>query len=138
MPAGRPPKPTALKLLQGNPGKRRLVREPELPAGAEAPSWLGKQARRYWDEMAPVLTKAGLLKATDADWLGMWCSLKVILVRQARTGTVDLRLSSEWRQYGSRLGLSCADRAKVGPGDSVKATDPFEVWLGGKASGGGK
>ena len=130
-----PAKPTALKVLQGNPGKRKLQREPVLPAGAEVPSWLGKQARRYWDEMAPMLTKAGLLKATDADALGMWCSLKVILVRQARQGNIDLRLSSEWRQYGSRFGLTPADRAKVGPGDSVKATDPFEVWLGGKASG---
>jgi hypothetical protein len=82
-----------------------------------------------------VLTKAGLLKTTDADALGMWCSLKVILVRQARQGNIDLRLSSEWRQYGSRFGLTPADRAKVGPGDAVKPTDPFEVWLGGKASG---
>lgn len=136
MPAGRPPKPQALRVLQGNPGKRRLTKEPALPAGASPPAWLGKVARRYWDELAPMLTTAGLLKATDADALAMYCSLKVLLVRQAKQGTVDLRLSSEWRQYASRFGLTPADRAKVGPGDAVKAADPFEVFLGGKASGG--
>ncbi len=133
---GRPPKPRALRILQGKAGHRPIPVEPALPAGAQAPAWLGKQARRYWDEIAPVLTRAGLLKMTDADSLGMWCSLKVILIRQARQGNVDMRLSSEWRQYGSRFGLTPADRAKVGPGDPVGAKDPFEVFLGGKTSGG--
>lgn len=82
-----------------------------------------------------MLTQAGLLKASDVDALGMWCSLKVALVKQARQGNVDIRLSSEWRQYASRFGLTPADRAKVGPGDSTKSSDPFEVFLGGKASG---
>lgn len=135
MPAGRPPKPRALRILQGKAGHRPLPKEPELPACDAPPKWLGKTARRYWDEIAPMLTQAGLLKASDVDALGMWCSLKVALVKQARQGNVDIRLSSEWRQYASRFGLTPADRAKVGPGDSTKSSDPFEVFLGGKASG---
>lgn len=133
MPAGRPPKPAALRVLQGNPGKRPVRKEPDLPSGAKPPAWLSKQARRYWDELAPMLDKAGLLKGTDADALGTYCQLKVKMVKLLRQGEFDTRLSSEWRQYMSRFGLTPADRAKVGPGDDVKAADPFEVFLGGKA-----
>ena len=45
---GRKPKPTALKLLEGNPGKRPLNdREPVPPRAAlKCPAWLLPEAKR--------------------------------------------------------------------------------------------
>lgn len=67
MKRGRKPKPTALKKLEGNPGKRPLnendpVFDPSIPT---CPSWLDETARREWKRVAPLLYKKGLL--TEAD-----------------------------------------------------------------------
>lgn len=45
---GRKPKPTALKLLEGNPGKRPInEHEPIPPKGTvKCPSWLEQEAKR--------------------------------------------------------------------------------------------
>jgi P27 family predicted phage terminase small subunit len=73
------PKPTALKRLQGNPGKRPLnpdEPEPErLPAGAVAPDWLTGEARARWDALAAELEPLGLLTAIDADALAAYCKV---------------------------------------------------------------
>lgn len=64
---GRKPKPTALKALAGNPGKRPLNdREPKPTAyGGGPPEWLGDEAKAVWKQMAPALQKAGLLTVLD-------------------------------------------------------------------------
>ncbi len=59
---GRPPKPTALKLLQGNPGKRPLPKgEPRPPVGCEPPANLTKRARGVWDRGDVSLALARML-----------------------------------------------------------------------------
>ena len=63
---GRKPKPTNLKKLQGNPGKRRLnKRQPKPRASGLEPSAVGAREVAFRDVVAPVLRKAELL--TDAD-----------------------------------------------------------------------
>src|SRR5579859_2336929 len=75
MPAGRPPKPTALKVLSGNPGKRALNQnEPTPPAGSiSAPSWLRGRARTAWKWVAPVLEQMGVLSTADTHALALLC-----------------------------------------------------------------
>ena len=51
---GRKPKPTALKVLEGNPGKRPLnlfepTPEDKMP---ECPDWLEDEAKAEWDRLA--------------------------------------------------------------------------------------
>ena len=48
--AGRKPKPTSLKVLEGNPGKRQLnPNEPKPDASVpKCPAWLSKEAKREW------------------------------------------------------------------------------------------
>lgn len=70
---GRRPKPTLLKQLEGNPGKRRLnPREPQ-PEGElyAAPGWMTESQREGW---AYVITNApyGLLKQLDRSILAIW------------------------------------------------------------------
>ena len=72
---GPPPKPTRLKLLAGNPGKRRLNRrEPQPPSDApRCPKWLSPQAKSVWKRVAPVLKRMGVLTQVDGDALAGYC-----------------------------------------------------------------
>jgi len=73
--AGRKPKPTALKRLEGNPGKRPLnQREPQPRAAAiYCPRWLHPDAKREWHRVAPELTRLGLLTILDRAALAAYC-----------------------------------------------------------------
>ena len=64
---GRKPKPTQLKLLEGNPGQRPLnVNEPKPnPTEPEPPDWLDYVALQEWKRLAPDLTCLGLLTEVD-------------------------------------------------------------------------
>lgn len=48
--AGRKPKPTALKKLEGNPGKRKLNTKEPIPAKGmlNCPEWLLPEAKRNY------------------------------------------------------------------------------------------
>src|ERR1043165_790054 len=68
---GRPPKPTALKLLTGNPGKRKL--SPELEPQPEkakkgarrVPSTLPPTGKTLWKALVPELERLNLLTKID-------------------------------------------------------------------------
>lgn len=72
---GRKPKPTALKLLEGNPGKRPLPkREPKPKVAAQnCPAWLSAEARREWRRIAPELIRCGLVTIADRPVLALFC-----------------------------------------------------------------
>jgi P27 family predicted phage terminase small subunit len=76
MRAGRKPKPTALKLLQGNPGKRPIrFREPKPTVGApKPPAWLDAYALQEWRRVVPALDKIGILTCVDGFVLEAYCT----------------------------------------------------------------
>ena len=68
--AGRPPKPTALKVVEGNAGKRAINKQepdPNYLQDLSAPDWLTRVpgAVQVWDELAPKLRSARLLTCLD-------------------------------------------------------------------------
>lgn len=68
-------KPTALKILEGNPGKRALNKnepKPE-PVAPKCPAWLDLEAKREWKRMAPQLERLGLLTIIDGAVLAGYC-----------------------------------------------------------------
>ena len=72
---GRRPKPTRLKMLTGNPGKRPMNKhepkpEPTVP---ECPTELGPVARQEWDRLAGELGKLKILTALDRAALAAYC-----------------------------------------------------------------
>ena len=71
---GPKPQPTRLKMLRGNPGKRRLnTREPKIqPTVPTPPAWLSAEARTKWDEIAAALSQVGILTHVDSDILTMY------------------------------------------------------------------
>lgn len=64
---GRPAKPTHLKIVQGNPGKRALPKGEPKPAGdlsKTPPTWLPDEAKKEW-RFIMKHAPAGLLKLVD-------------------------------------------------------------------------
>lgn len=76
---GRKPKPTHLKVLQGNPGRRPLpADEPKLESCfPDPPGHLSEAARKHWNEVGGMLHETGILTALDADALAAYCELHV-------------------------------------------------------------
>lgn len=71
---GPKPKPSHLKLIEGNPGKRRLGREVQpRNVAPDPPEQLDALAREEWDRMAPQLYHLGLLTEPDRAALGAYC-----------------------------------------------------------------
>src|SRR5579859_506648 len=72
---GRKPKPSRLKILQGNPGKRPLNdKEPQPAAGRPScPKALGGEARKEWNRVARALLRLGLLTHIDRAALAGYC-----------------------------------------------------------------
>jgi len=72
---GRRPKPTRLKVLTGNPGKRPMnTNEPKPePTVPECPNELGPVARAEWDRLAAELGKLKILTALDRAALAAYC-----------------------------------------------------------------
>ena len=82
---GRKPKPTAIKLLEGNPGKRTLnYAEPKprvvLP---RAPEHLSDEEKAKWKSTVKELYPLGLITAVDKDQLAMYCVYRPLPRKQA-------------------------------------------------------
>lgn len=73
---GRKPKPTRLKLIAGNPGRRPLnPAEPRITASVpEPPPHLSDVALGEWHRLAPALARAGVLTEFDRAALAGYCS----------------------------------------------------------------
>src|SRR5436190_22712494 len=73
---GRKPKPTQLKLLQGNPGCRPIREEvqPTVPPDVPAPpAYLTGDARELWELRALELHTLGLLTTIDEEPFAILC-----------------------------------------------------------------
>lgn len=72
---GRKPKPTHLKLLQGNPGRRPINgAEPKPDTGLPTcPAHLGPSAKAEWKRLARDLNRIGLLTRVDRAALAVYC-----------------------------------------------------------------
>lgn len=147
------PKPTALKLLNGNPGKRALPKsEPTPRTGTpERPAALDATAAAAWDSIAPELEAMGVLTLADAaalealctafaDWRAACETIREqgatyetqspkgdLMLRphpaQAQKSDADKRL----RAWLAEFGLTPAARAKLAGGKNANApADPFD------------
>jgi P27 family predicted phage terminase small subunit len=77
---GRKPKPTAMKLLAGNPGKRALNHAEPKPRVVlpRPPEYLSDDEKAKWKLTVKELYPLGLTTTIDKDALAMYC---VIFIR---------------------------------------------------------
>lgn len=135
-------KPTDLKLLHGNPGKRQLDDEPKpkkmIP---ERPKDMDEGAVKIWKKLAPKLSQLGLLTEVDGDSLRNLCQIRSRLEKiyngiAANGGelisTEYTKLEKQYLQlyrlYAADFGLSPRGRTGLSVGGEKK-TSEFENLL---------
>ena len=72
---GRKPKPTSLRVIEGNPGKRPLnTREPKPVRGAPTcPAHLSPTAKAEWKRLIGQLVELGMISLLDRAALAAYC-----------------------------------------------------------------
>lgn len=73
---GPPPKPTHLRLVEGDPGRKLSSRKHEPQPRRRAPrcpQWLSEEARKAWREIVPELQRIGVLTVIDGQALVRYC-----------------------------------------------------------------
>ena len=151
-------KPTRLKILEGNPGKRKLKVEPNpAPALPDPPPHLDTYALEEWEVISKSLYALGLLTEIDKNTLAAYCGAysrwrhaeEELNVLRARGGAlnalVQKTVSGNWIQqpligiankaaadmvrYASEFGMTPVARAKLGTTPS-KEDEKFEKLIG--------
>ena len=140
--SGRRPQATSLKVLRGNPGKRKLpAAEPVPPSGeVVAPGGLSLGAVVMWAELAPLALAMRTLTTADVRVFGTMCELQAtLLVASSQKSDADperaalaIKLERDTaialRPYYALFGLEPVSRARIG---SVQEPEkPKSKWAG--------
>ena len=150
---GPKPKPTKLKILQGNPGKRPLNRrEPQPHRGIPpCPAWLAPAAKTEWRRIAPELHRLGLLATVDLGVLSgycqawaRWAEAEKFLEEHGTTMTlrndkgeirwvqavpqvgIAVKMLEKVRQFGAELGLSPSSGTRL-EAEALPSPKPVKV-----------
>lgn len=95
--AGRKPKPTHLKLVTGNPGKRKLNnKEPKPKKGVgAAPAWLSKKAKIAWPKVVKMLLDMNVVTVSDTIGLEVLCEAyaDLLLARESLKKPITYKTS---------------------------------------------
>jgi phage terminase small subunit len=136
--SGRRPQPTALKVLRGNPGKRKpSENEPQPPAGdVVKPSGLTTGAAAVWDEVAPICLAMRTLTPADVKVFATLCELQAtfaIVVSRKGTDLFDARQERDTanvlRPFYALFGLEPVSRARISVLKAPKE-EPAAKWAG--------
>lgn len=152
---GAKPKPTALKIVQGNPGKRALNKREPKPARKKptCPQWLSKEAKKAFRELARYLDNAGIITIVDGKALELlteayseWKAARQVVQEKGATySTITLQgaemirprpevgiAQDAWKRIKSILpefGLTPSARVRLTV-DQIEDVDPIEDYLG--------
>lgn len=132
---GRPPTPTALKVLSGSArhDPQRVNRdEPKPLVGAEPPPFLPRRGPAWaaWLRHSAVLTRIRVLTEADADALALGCLALAEYLDARKDDESWRRADMAWKRYGAALGwfgLNPSARAKV-QARPIENVDPLEQW----------
>lgn len=123
---GRPPKPTVIRRLEGNLGKRAYPPgEPEPSKGdPKMPLWLSRDAARLWRALAPRYEEIGLLCEVDVPKFALYVqTLAQIIELQKMVNGSDVVASESRQPCMERLFKLVNQFSKLGHefGDSPEA-----------------
>lgn len=152
---GRPRKPTALKILQGNPGRRPIGNEPKPTSGLpKCPSHLSAVAKAEWKRTGKELDRLGLMTKIDRAAFEAYCCCyanwrraqemldksgpllvlgdKLQVNPAARLAEMAL---SQMYKFLTEFGLSPASRTRLHVPEVKKAQDEFDAYQKRRKSG---
>ncbi len=151
---GRPPVPTALRLIRGDPSHRPTKGAPKVELVAPslpAPEFLSAAGRKKWDRMVPILSDAGLLSTIDVDLLANYVEFiaeteryKSLAVSAENDGDISLALKYRRAQRqsfdsalkaGREIGIGAVSRTRLAssakPGEKVHPAAMIRAMLAG-------
>lgn len=154
-PRGRKPKPTRLKIMTGNPGRRPLKEEPQPAPGAECPADLSEEARAVWARIAPELNRLGLLNVLTGETLAGYCDAYARWVQAtaeiAKTGevvkapsgypvqnpwrAVANKAHEQWVKLAAEFGMTPSAMTRMGVTPATKEDEAAEFFLFGNSGG---
>ena len=126
------PKPAALKLLEGNPGKRALNLSDGVNPRVQipsAPDHLGKEARKEWKRITPLLEELGLISGLDRAALALYCQAV------GRLSELEMAFNGKVKQRGSTSDMVFDVAELVSWISSVMTLLPGDVILTGTPAG---
>jgi phage terminase small subunit len=103
---GPAPKPSELRILEGNPSRRPLpAKEPQYPAGLPLkPKRMSPGARRIWEQLLDEMASAHILRSVDQRALWHLCEDEA-LIEEAYAGIWKMvgALKKKAKQEGKSL-----------------------------------
>lgn len=154
---GRKPKPTAIKIIEGNPGKRPLNKKEPKPEkkAPRCPSWLEDDAKKEWRRMAKQMEHLGTLTEIDMAAFAGYCQAyarwKEAEEFVTKHGAIVKTPSGYWQQvpqvsiaqtylkimnkFCEQFGLTPSSRSRIITDSNDKEDDQMELLL---FKGGGK
>lgn len=149
---GRKPKPTHLKLLDGNAGQRPINQDESMQEGEieSAPAWLTPKQKEIWNE-ALAAAPPGMLRSLDASIFCVWVVARAVhqeaaekvgkfgaMIKSPTTGQpiqspyvgIMNRQAQIMMKAVSEMGFSPTSRARVKIQKPAASDDPFADIMG--------
>ena len=113
MKRGRKPKPTVLRLITGNAGKRKLNEKEPKPHLNEptCPKWISSKAKQVWDRTIPILRYMRVL--TEADGHALTCYVVAVSRWQAAEEAINRHGVTQRIQRKGQRGYTIVQRPEV-------------------------
>lgn len=134
MKPGPKPKPTPLKILEGNLGKRPLPENEPKPKSRlpSCPRYLSKEARKEWRRMAKEMSNLGILTNIDhaifeaycvaySEWVENTLKAQEHPVFKTTTGYMQItpfvtlaeKAFKKWTKAAAELGMTPSSRTRI-------------------------
>ena len=150
---GRKPKPSHLRVLQGNPGHRPIPKDEPRPSATRPsrPQWLLPEAKREWSRVVAELDNLGLLTIVDRATLAAYCQAygraveaeKVLAKSQEGMSYTtnqgqkhplpEIGIAERaWqlvRAFAAEFGFTPSSRTRLAIPRSEKEPDALEEWM---------
>jgi len=106
--AGRKPKPTNLRIVEGNRGHRPINdKEPKpQPVMPECPEFIVGKAKKVWDKYGPMLVRLGILTEADGLAFAALCTEWARYAELAGNNTLVQSFESGARQVAPEVSAS--------------------------------
>ena len=153
---GNKPKPTVLKLITGNPGRRPLngrEAKPEVQV-PEPPELLKGDPLLEWQRITPLLAEIGLIAKLDRAIVATYCKCWARWIECERmletTGLIvkspngcpmyssylaaSNKALDQLRQLSEQIGLSSSARSRIKAGEPPSQSDPGEAFRRGRGA----